>query len=224
MKLVKFALATAIALGSTATMAQQSEGNWMMRVRAVHIDTDNKSDAIAAAAIPTDGIHVSNKTIPEVDFTYFLNKNLAAELILTYPQRHDVNITASAAGAFKAGTFKHLPPTLTLQYHFAPNAQLRPYVGAGINYTRISNVSLGPLDAVTRTLGGGNTGSNYLDKNSWGGALQVGFDVKIGSNSYLNFDIKKVYIQTDLSNTVFGKLSTVKVDPVLIGVGYGFKF
>ena len=226
MKKVLLALTGALtALGAGSAIAQQNEGNWMMRVRVVNIDTANKSDAIAAAAIPGDGIQVSNKTIPEIDFSYFLTKNLAAELILTYPQRHDVNIAASAVGAFKAGTFKHLPPTLTLQYHFAPDGQFRPYVGAGINYTRISGVNLGPLDAVTKTLGvGGNTGTNRLDKNSFGGALQVGFDIKVGPKSYLNFDVKKVYLQTDLSNSVLGKLSTVKVDPLLVGIGYGVRF
>lgn len=224
MKFIKLALVAGVVAGSAAAMAQETEGNWMVRGRVVRIDTNNDSDPIAAAAIPQDGIDISNKTIPEVDFTYFFSKNLAAELILTYPQKHDVEITASAVGAFKAGSFKHLPPTLTLQYHFLPDGQFRPYVGAGVNYTRLSDVNLGPLNAVTQTLGGGNTGTNYLDKNSWGGALQAGFDVKIGAKSFLNFDLKKVYIQTDLRNTQFGKLSTVKVDPLLFGVGYGYRF
>jgi outer membrane protein len=222
-KVLLASIASIATIGSSCAMAQ-AEGDWMMRVRAVKIDTANNSDPIAAAAIPTNGIRVSDKTIPEVDFTYFLNKNFAAELVLTYPQKHDVNISASAAGAFKAGNFKHLPPTLTLQYHFLPDGQFRPYIGAGINYTRLSGVNLSPLNAVTQTLAGGNTGTNRLDKNSVGGALQIGFDIKVGAKSFLNVDIKKVYLQTDLSNSLLGKLSTVKVDPLLIGVGYGVRF
>lgn len=220
-KLLVVAVSTIATLGTSVTFAQQAEPNRMVRVRAVHIDTANKSDGVAAAAIPADAIQVSNKTIPEIDFSYFFSRNLAAELVLTYPQKHDVTVTRSAAGAFGAGSFKHLPPTLTLQYHFAPDGQFRPYVGAGVNYTRISNVNLAPLDAVTRTL---VAGSNSLDKNSWGGALQFGFDVKVGPNSFINFDVKKVYIQSNLTHSTLGKLSTVKVDPVLLGIGYGVKF
>lgn len=217
-KAVKFLLPALASLGCVlpAAQAQQAEGPWMVRVRAVNIDTANESDAIAPFRIPTNGIHVSNKTIPEVDISYFFTKNLAAELILTYPQKHNVRIAASAVGAFDAGSFKHLPPTLSLQYHFMPDSQFRPYVGVGINYTRISSVNLGPLGAVTG-------GSMTLENDSWGGALQLGFDVKVGSNSYINFDVKKVYLESDLMMNG-AKVSTVKVDPLLIGVGYGFKF
>jgi outer membrane protein len=67
------------------------------------------------------------------------------------------------------------------------------------------------------------TGSS-LSADSWGGALQVGFDYKIGANSYINLDIKKVYIKADAKVSGLGKVSTVTLDPVLIGVGYGFRF
>lgn len=204
-------LATA-ALASTA--AHAAEGSWMVQARAVNLDMANESAAIPALAVPNDAIQVSNKTIPEVDVSYFVTKNLAAELILTYPQKHDVNVTGSALGPFKAGTFKHLPPTLTLQYHFMPDAQFRPYVGAGINYTKISGVSL----AVP-----GVTGLR-LDSDSVGGALQLGCDVKVAENVYVNFDIKKIYIRSDVRSTAGAKLSEVKLDPLAVGVGIGWRF
>jgi outer membrane protein len=226
-KVLALTAAVVAALGSTSVFAE-TEGNWMMRIRAVDVRPEKKSDPVAnlGADIPSDQIYVDNKTIPEVDFTYFFSKNLAAELILTYPQKMDVQVGGSAAGGFKAGTLKALPPTLTLQYHFMPDATFRPYVGAGINYTRISNITLSGLDAVTTSLAGGvgNENVNTVDKNSWGGALQIGFDVKVGANSYINFDYKKVYIKTDLKNSALGKISTLKLDPQLFGIGYGFKF
>ncbi|MBY0576071.1 MAG: outer membrane beta-barrel protein [Gallionellaceae bacterium] len=211
------AVAVSGALFASFNACAEGDGNWMMRVRAVHVDWADKSGSIGALAVPANGIHLEEKTIPEVDFSYFFTKNLAAELILTYPQKHAVRVTQSAAGAFNAGSLKELPPTLTLQYHFTPDAQFRPYVGAGFNYTRFSAVNLAPLNTVS---GGANT----LDKSSFGGALQAGFDVKVGANSYINFDVKKVYIQTDLTNSALGKISTIKADPLLVGIGYGFKF
>ncbi|SCK06282.1 outer membrane protein [Variovorax sp. HW608] len=197
-----------------AQEAQGTQGNWLLRARAVRLDTANKSDPIPSLAIPSDAITVNNKTIPELDITYFFTPNIAAELVLTVPQKHTVTVQQSALGGpVDIGTFKHLPPTLMLQYHFMPDAKIRPYAGVGLNYTRISSVNLfvptvGRLD---------------LDHNSWGLAAGGGVDIELTKNWFLNFDVKKVQIRTDL--TQFGqKLSTVKVDPWLFGAGVGYRF
>ena len=118
--------------------AQAEKGNFIVRARAVYIDSANKDSTGL-------GLSINNKTIPEVDITYFFSPNLAAELILTYPQKH----TLSSNGT-EIGTLKHLPPTLSLQYHFAPNDTFRPYVGAGLNFTNISDVKWG---ATAQSLG-----------------------------------------------------------------------
>jgi len=195
-------LAVVLGLASGAVMAQESP--WLVRARAVHIDTANKSDPVGGAGA-ANLIRVESKTIPELDVSYFLTPNIAAELILTYPQKHDVTLDGA-----KIGSFKHLPPTLTLQYHFAPAQTFSPYVGAGLNYTRISKVRL--LD-----------GAGDLENDSWGGALQAGFDVKLDRNWSLNVDVKKVQIRSDVY--VGGaRASKVKVDPVLFGIGVGYRF
>lgn len=185
---------------SGASFAQQAkEGPWMVRARAVQLDSAN-GDSTGL------GLSLNNKVIPEVDVSYFFNKNMAVELVLTVPQKHTLH--SSLLGK-DIGTLKHLPPTLLAQYHFEASG-FKPYVGAGVNYTRFSNVDL---------LNGGAT----VDKNSWGPALQVGVDIPLSGNMYLNFDLKKVYIRTDVSSA--GKnLGTFKVDPVLAGVGLGWRF
>ena len=198
MKKNLLAVAVLCALTSGAAFAQQAESPWLVRVRAVHLDSANKDSTGL-------GLSVNNKTIPEVDISYFFNKNVAAELILTVPQKHD--LSSSVLGG-RIGSLKHLPPSLLLQYHFdAPG--FKPYVGAGVNYTRFSSVNL-PAGV-------------DIDRNSWGGALQVGVDIPLSKNLSLNFDVKKVYIKTD----VFAggaKAGTFKVDPVLVGVGLGWRF
>ena len=196
MKKNLLAVAVLCAMTSGAAFAQQAESPWLVRVRAVHLDSANKDSTGL-------GLSVNNKTIPEVDITYFFNKNVAAELVLTVPQKHDVRSNGT-----NIGTLKHLPPSLLLQYHFdAPG--FKPYVGAGVNYTRFSSLNL-PAGV-------------DIDRNSWGGALQVGVDIPLTKNLSLNFDVKKVYIKTD----VFAggaKAGTFKVDPVLVGVGLGWRF
>ena len=202
MKKNLLAVAVLCALTSGAAFAQQAESPWLVRVRAVHLDSANKDSTGL-------GLSVNNKTIPEVDITYFFNKNVAAELILTVPQKHDLRSNGT-----NIGSLKHLPPSLLLQYHFdAPG--FKPYVGAGINYTRFSSVRFDP--AVAAAL------NPSIDKNSWGGALQVGVDIPLNKNLSLNFDVKKVYIKTDVFSGG-AKAGTFKVDPVLVGVGLGWRF
>ena len=204
MKKLVLALSLA-AVGFTATqaMAEDATSPWLVRVRAVNLSPANESDPIGGVGA-ADRVSLSNKTIPEVDFTYFVTPNWSAELILTYPQKHDVKLDGNTIGSLK-----HLPPTLTAQYHFAPEAKINPYLGAGINYTRISDVNL-------------PTGLS-LDNNSFGFALQAGVDFKLDKNWSLNLDVKKVQIRSDLSFNGT-KVSNVKVDPLLVGVGVGYRF
>lgn len=190
-----------LAAGSHA-MAEESP--WLVRVRAVHLDTADKSDPVGGVGA-SDRLTVSNKTIPDFDISYFFTPNLAAELLLTYPQKHDVALDGT-----NIGSFKHLPPTLLLQYHFVLNSPFKPYLGAGINYTTMSKVDL---------LGG----KGGLEHDSFGLALQAGVDYAIDKKWSLNFDVKKVQIRSDVFISG-AKVSRVKVDPLLVGVGVGYRF
>lgn len=176
-----------------------------MRLRAVHLDADN-----GGSTTPNLALSINDKVIPELDISYFFTPNFAAELVLTYPQKHDVRSAGS-----KIGTLKHLPPTLSAQYHFSPTATFRPYVGLGVNYTRFSSVNFDP--AVVTAL------HPSIDKDSWGLSAQIGADIQIAKNIYLNVDIKKVQIGTDVYSSG-NKIGDFKVDPLLIGVGVGYRF
>ena len=172
-------------------------GDWMARVRAVNVAPQNSSSPVTGAAL-------SSKTIPEVDFSYFFTNNISAELILTYPQKHEVSLNGALLG-----TLRELPPTLLAQYHFMPGSSFSPYVGAGLNYTRYSSVNMPGFST---------------SKSSTGGALQVGFDVPVNKNLSFNVDLKKVYMKIDVNTAAGAYVTTLKIDPVLFGVGLGWKF
>ncbi len=198
---------TLAVVGSVAMSfaAQAADGPWLVRVRAVNLESAN-GDSTGL------GLTINNKLIPEVDVSYFFTPQLATELILTYPQSQTIH--SSAVGA-DIGTFKHLPPTLTLQYHFTTLGALKPYLGAGVNYTRISDVNFIP--AVVTAL------HPDLSRNSFGLALQAGVDYEISKNMYLNLDVKKVQIRADVKSSGT-KVGEFKVDPLLVGVGIGWRF
>lgn len=189
------ALAT---LGTGVAQAQASP--WMVRARAVHLDMANKDQTSAGL-----DLSVNNKTIPEVDISYFISPNIAAELMLTVPQEQKVY----AAGN-QIGTFKHLPPTLTLQYHFTDLGAFKPYLGAGLNYTAISKENIA-------------NGAATLSGSSWGAAFQAGVDFPIDKNWSINLDVKKLYIK---SNVYLGGVDqgVLKLNPVAVGLGLGYRF
>lgn len=193
-----------LGLAAVTAPALAQESPWLVRARAVHIDPADKSDPIGGTGA-ADRLHVSDKWIPEVDISYFFTPNWAAELILTYPQKHDVTLDGA-----RIGSFKHLPPTLTAQYHFLPGATIDPYVGAGVNYTLLSKVNL---------LNGGAR----LEHDSVGLALQAGADFRIDDHWSVNLDVKKLQIRSDVM--IGGaRASRVKVDPLLVGLGVGYRF
>ncbi|HEY1395543.1 OmpW/AlkL family protein [Roseateles sp.] len=192
------ALATAMA---PAAHAQSSP--WVYRARAVNIDPADKDKTGL-------GLSLSRKTIPELDFSYFLAPNWATELVLTVPQRHKLYSNGA-----RIGSVKHLPPTLTLQYHFNPEGSFRPYVGAGLNYTSFSGVHFEP--AVQAAL------APTLKKNSFGLAAQAGFDVMLDKQWSINVDVKKLQMATEVRSKG-ANVGKFRIDPLLVGVGVGYRF
>ena len=176
------------------------DGPWLVRVRALNMQVDNGNSPNVSGA----KVEINNKTFPEIDFVYNFTRNISAELVLTYPQKHDVLLQGA-----KIGTIKHLPPTLLLQYQFLPGEKINPYIGAGLNYTRFMSANL-PTGITT-------------DKSSAGYALQAGADIEIAKNVYFNLDFKRVNIETDVK-VAGAKLTALKVDPNLISVGIGWRF
>ncbi|MFZ4550306.1 MAG: OmpW/AlkL family protein [Aquabacterium sp.] len=194
-----------VAVAACAAVAPAFAGDFMVRARALQLDPANE----ATGTVEAIGTTVSSKTIWEIDASYFFTPNFAVEVIATTPQKHSVNST----GLGPLGTLRHLPPTVTAQYHFAPdNASVRPYVGLGLNYTHFSAVNLGGGDLT-------------VTKHSWGLAYQIGADFPITKNISLNVDFKKIDIATDVKVVATGaKLGKVKVDPTLFGIGIGYRF
>lgn len=194
---------------------------WQVRVRGVGVVPDES----AKIGIIGGDVNISNTLIPELDFTYFFTKNISAELILG-TTKHEVNTVASDISAVggptsanvNLGSVYLLPPTLTAQYHFFIDEVFRPYVGAGVNYTVFYNEKEGSVVK----------GIEY--KNTFGYAFQAGFDLMIDDKFFVNADVKKIFLKTDVtvdaSNLATGLNipAEVEINPWLIGLGIGMKF
>ncbi|MFL9844988.1 OmpW/AlkL family protein [Flavobacterium rhizosphaerae] len=226
MKKILFAAIALSLFGLNQAQAQDDENTtdfkkWQVRLRGVGVIPDESAD------ISTIGgnVAISNSFIPELDFTYYFTKHIAAELILG-TTKHDVHTTASDISAIGGpsstnvdlGSVWLLPPTLTVQYHFYPGKVFRPYVGAGVNYTIFYSVDEG------------STVKDVSYDNAFGYAFQGGFDLMLNDTFFINVDCKKIFLKTDVSvdasNLAPGLSIPAKVDinPLLLGFGVGMKF
>lgn len=214
-------LATVGAATVAATAPAQAEaGDFLVRGRFIVVAPQDGSSGITPA-FPNDGVSVDTAYAPEIDFTYMLTNNIGLELIAATTKHSASGRSGTPAAVGKLLDTWVLPPTLTLQYHFAPDAGFRPYVGAGLNYTIFYNErASGSLEAA---LGA----TDVSLSNSFGWALQAGADVPLNSSLFLNFDIKYIDMDTTarLSTTAAG-VQRVRVDinPIVIGVGIGMRF
>lgn len=187
---------TLVATTLCAGAAQAAAGDYLVRGRVISVQPSSSSSPVA-------GVNAANQNTLEVDVTRFITNNIALELIAA-TTKHDVLLNGA-----KLGTVGVLPPTLTAQYHFMPEAAIRPYAGAGLNYTRFYSVNLG-------------TGLD-VSKNSFGGALQAGVDFQVNKEVFINLDVKKIFMKTDVTNNG-AYLTTLTINPVVIGLGVGIKF
>ncbi|PCE24650.1 OmpW/AlkL family protein [Burkholderia ubonensis] len=198
--------ASLAAMPSVSHAASQGDGiyqgDFLARLRAISIQPNERgSDTLG-----TINVGVKNAIVPELDFTYMIRDYLGVELILG-TSRHQMTSNLGNLGGVNV-----LPPTLLLQYHFNHAGKVRPYVGAGLNYTYFYNNGL--------NVGGQGVS---IEKSSFGPALQFGVDVQVTKKVFVNVDVKKIWMSTDA--TLGDKsIGTLHIDPLIVGVGVGMKF
>jgi outer membrane protein len=188
--------------GSSISGGGIHAGDWLVRLRAISI----LPQVSTGGALNTLDVNVNNATVPELDFTYMIRDDIGVELILG-TSRHQVTSSIGDLGGVGV-----LPPTLLLQYHFNHAGQVRPYVGAGVNYTYFYNDKLKAGDTQVS-----------IKRSSFGPALQAGVDVQVTKTLFVNADVKKIWMRTSASADGVD-LGSLKINPWVLGIGVGMKF
>jgi outer membrane protein len=211
---------TSLCVIATPAAAYEA-GDWLVRGRIINVNPNDNSGTLAINGVDqgTKGVKVDSDTVPELDITYMVDRNWGIELILGYSD-HTVTGKKSWSGLTDVIDANVLPPTLTLQYHFAPDSTIRPYIGAGVNYTYFFDEKV-----VGDVLP--NSGAKVKLENSWGFAAQAGVDIAINDDWFVNMDVK--YIQMDtkakFTNTAVGSAQiSADIDPFVYGIGIGRRF
>ncbi|GAB3057479.1 OmpW/AlkL family protein [Stenotrophomonas tumulicola] len=198
-------LATALSLAAPTAMAQ-SKGDWTVSAGVHQVAPKSNNGALAGGTLKVD---VDSDIKPTITGEYFIADNLGIELLAALPFKHDIDI----AGLGRVGSTKHLPPVVTLQYHFNSQGKVSPFLGAGINYTTFFSESTG----------GALAGSKLKLQDSWGLAAHAGVDFAVSENGALRVDLR--WMDIDSKVKLDGeKLGTVNIDPLAYGVSYVFAF
>lgn len=192
-------------MGTASFSAQAIQaGDMFARFTATTVNPTNNQEAFPGGAIAK----VDSDTQLGATFVYMIDNNLGFEVLAATPFSHDISVN----GLGVIGETKQLPPTFSIQYYFNPEAKLRPYVGAGINYTTFFNDKTVPL----------LNGDLELD-DSIGLAAQVGVDYDIDEKWFISADVRYINIETKATNSAVGT-ADVEINPTVFSFGVGYKF
>ena len=205
-------LLAALALATALPAAAQSKGDWTLGVGVHNVDpkSDNGSlDATALGLGPLPPTEIGSSVRPTITGEYFIADNLGIEVLAALPFHHDIDIR----GVGKVGSTKHLPPVVSLQYHFANSSKATPFVGLGLNYTTFfSEETTGAL-----------AGTKLSLDDSWGVAAHAGIDFAVGERSAVRVDARWIDIETDVKVNGI-KVGKADIDPLVYGLSWVMKF
>jgi outer membrane protein len=204
-KILPAALAAALALAGVTSAHAADAGDWVVKVGAHVVDPKSDNGTLAGGTLKAT---INNDTKPTITAEYMFTPNLGVEVLAALPFKHTLYLNGA-----KAATFEHLPPVVSLQYHFNTNGTVSPFIGAGLNYTLVFNEkTYGPLAGTKLSIG-----------DSFGLAAHAGVDFKLNDKWLFTVDAR--YIGLGVDAKVNGaKVGKVHVDPMVYGVAVGYRF
>lgn len=214
---LKHLLTGVLLLGATSPALAYEKGDWLVRGGLTNVSPDDSSGNVFVDGTDLGvGVNVDSNTQIGLNLAYFITNNVAIEVLAATPFSHDIGLNTVGA----LGSTKHLPPTVSANYHFAePSSVFQPYVGAGINYTVFFDEEFTAANA--------EAGFSDLDlDDSFGLSLQIGFDYMLTDNWLLNGSARWIDIDTDASFDLNGDAGSVSVeiDPMVYTLSLGYRF
>ena len=209
MKLQSLVLAAATALTMTSAFAVPA-GTWTVAAGAHYVDPKSDNGTLDNGL----SVDVDGDVRPTISGEYFIADNVGVELLAAIPFHHDITLTDANGNEVDAKT-QHLPPTLSVQYHFDGDnlpMNVKPFVGVGVNYTTFFKERV--------YLGNGN--DLELD-DSVGVAGHIGLDIPYAPTESFRIDARYMDIKTDASLNG-SDLGEVDISPWVYGVAFVKQF
>ncbi|CAM3153077.1 outer membrane protein OmpW [Vibrio mytili] len=214
MKKTISSLAVVAALLSPSVFAHQ-QGDFVLRVGAASVVPNDSSDKILGSK---EELKVDSNTQLGLTLGYMFTDNISLEILAATPFSHD--ISTDLLGLGDIADTKHLPPTLMVQYYFGePESKVRPYVGAGINYTIFFDEG---FNSKAKQAG---LSDLELD-DSFGLAANFGVDYQIDEKWFVGASAWYANIETEATYKFAGdkQKTDVKINPWVFMISGGYKF
>lgn len=207
-------VAVLAALISAPVLAHQ-EGDFIVRAGIASVVPNDSSDKILGSQ---SELSVNSDTQLGLTLGYMFTDNISFEVLAATPFSHKISTDLSNLGDI--GKTKHLPPTFMVQYYFGEaNSTIRPYVGAGLNYTTFFD------EGFNSTGESANLSDLKLD-DSWGLAANAGVDYMLNDSWFLNASVWYANIETTATYKAGSdaKSTDVKINPWVFMIAGGYKF
>ncbi len=209
------ALATA-ALAFAASPALADQSPWQVRLGAAYVNFSPKADIqVGGAAVPGAAVDASSNTTLALDVSYDLSPRWTGRLIVGVPPTTTLTGRGALEGTGTLGKVKYGPAVLSATYNLM-DGPIKPYVGAGINYT----IVFASKDGFIRDL---------EVKNAFGAVLQAGVEAPLSDGWSVGIDLRKIYVKTKADGVLpaFGGAPAhgdIRLDPLIVFASVGKRF
>ncbi len=216
-------LGVVAALACASTASAQSAGQFTAKIGVNQLTPKVESGDISAPALPGTKADVGKDTQPVLVLAYGVTDNIALETALGTPYKHALYGAGAIAGTGELGTVQALPATLFAQYHFgAPTSTFRPFVGIGATYAYFMK-ERGSARMTAITNPGTGKPTTFSVDNKFTYTAQIGMAVNFNEKWFADVTVNKCKLRTDVQFST-GQTQHMKLDPVAVIVGLGYKF
>jgi outer membrane protein len=220
--IVAAAACTVIGLGSNAAQAQVA-GSVLVRAGVTSIQPHTSSGNLSAPSLAGTQIDVGSANQLSGGITYMVSDNMAIDIPLALPFKHEVKGAGAIAGTGKIAEVQALPMTLLAQYRFGTaSTALRPYVGGGLTYAKFFKER---TNAAMTSLTGGTPANPTTMKvdSKLATTLQMGVSLALDTRWSVDASYTKTLLKTTATLST-GQTIDMKLDPSSLGLGLGCRF
>lgn len=226
--IVTLAVGAALALAASGAFADQAGPN-DVRLGMYFVHYEAQADNISGPYVPSGlNVHVDNVETLYLAYVRSLSSHWDVELAFGYPPltktegRGPVTLGSVPYNGQVISTARWVAPSLLFEYVFGSTSdRLRPFVGAGVNYTKfVARQST----AAGNAAGGGPT--SIALPSSVGPAATAGLSYEITDRWHVYASYSVAQVNTKLTADTAGLLRTSEVhfwpNTLVISGGYSF--
>lgn len=200
-----------------ATSAAAQTSPWTVRLGAAHVKFSTQAEVQAnGALVPGGDAAASSNTTLGLELSYDITPRWTGRLLVGVPPTTTLTGAGTLASAGKLGTVTYGPAALTATFHLLDSGPVRPYIGAGINYTIVfksKDAFITQLDA----------------KGAFGSVIEVGAEVPLDGGWSIGLDARKIFLKTQATGVLpaLGGASAhadVRLNPLVIFASVGRRF